>query len=85
MKQFNYTITDPVGIHARPAGLLVKEVTKYGCSVTVTKNGKTVDAKKIIALMSLGVKQGEEITVSVEGEGEEEASLAIEEYMKTIL
>ena len=83
MKSFEYTITDPVGIHARPAGLLVKEMKKYtGCTITISKDGNSVNALKLMALMQMGVKQGDTITVSVEGEDEETAAAAIEEYFK---
>ena len=46
MKQFQYTITDPVGIHARPAGLLVKAAKGFSSSITVEKGGKTAAATK---------------------------------------
>lgn len=46
MKTFEYTITDEVGIHARPAGLLVKECKELASSVTLTSNGKSADAEK---------------------------------------
>ena len=73
MKSFEYTITDPVGIHARPAGLLVKEIKKFaGSTVTVTKGDKSVNALKLMALMGMGIKQGDTVTVSIEG-GDEAA------------
>lgn len=50
MKEFNYTITDPQGIHARPAGVLVKEAAKYQSTITLEKDGKTGDAKRIFAV-----------------------------------
>lgn len=83
MKRFEYTITDPVGIHARPAGLLVKEIKNFaGCTVTVTKGDKSVNALKLIALMGMGIKQGDTVTVSVEGENEESVAAAIETFFK---
>ena len=84
MKSFEYTITDPVGIHARPAGILVKEIkSKYaGATVTVTKGDKSVNALKLMALMGMGIKQGDTVTVSVEGENEESVCAAIEEFFK---
>ena len=51
MTEFTYAIKDPNGIHARPAGMLVKECAKYNCSITIDGNGKTADAKKIFAVM----------------------------------
>ena len=53
MKSFKYTITDPVGIHARPAGILVKEAQKYESSISISKFSGSADAKKLMALMSL--------------------------------
>ncbi len=73
MKSFKYVITDPVGIHARPAGNLVKEIKKYDSDVKVLANGKQADGKKLMSLMQLGVKQGNEIEVQVSG-GNEEAN-----------
>lgn len=82
MKEFKYTITDPVGIHARPAGLLVKEIKAHASKVTITTaEGKSADAKKLLALMGLGIKQGDTVTVSVEGDDEDAAAAAIEKFM----
>lgn len=85
MKSFNCTITDPVGIHARPAGLLVKEAKLYDSAITISKDGKNADAKKLMALMSLGVKQGDTVTVSVEGGDEETVAAKMEAFFKNNL
>ena len=85
MRTFEYTITDEVGIHARPAGLLVKEVKKYDSVINVTKDGKSAEAKKLMALMGLGVKQGDTVTVSVEGGDEEAVAAKMEEFFKNNL
>ncbi len=85
MKTFNYTITDPVGIHARPAGILVKEIKKYDSAVTVTKGEKSVNALKLMALMGMGIKQGDTITVSVDGADEDNAAAEIENFFKNNL
>ena len=82
MKSFNYVITDEVGIHARPAGMLVKEAKKYASSVSIVKGEKKADAKKLMVLMGLGVKCGEEVTVEVEGADEEAAAEALETFFK---
>ncbi len=77
MKQFTYTITEPVGIHARPAGLLVKAAKALDSTVTVTKSdGSSAEAAKLFALMTLGVKQGDTVTVTVEG-GCEDANIEV--------
>lgn len=85
MKQFTYVITDPAGIHARPAGLLVKEAAKFASSTTIEKNGKKGDLKRIFGVMALGVKKGEEVTISCEGADEEAASAALEAFFKANL
>ena len=82
MKEFEYTITDPVGIHARPAGLLVKEVKKYASTITVVKGEKAVNALKLMALMGMGIKQGDTVKVTVEGADEDAAAAAIEAFFK---
>ena len=82
MKEFQYKITDPEGIHARQAGLLVKAAKACASSITIAKDGKKGDAKKIFAIMGLGAKQGDEVTVIVEGEDEEKAAQTIEAFLK---
>lgn len=82
MKQFEYTIKEAQGIHARPAGMLTKEAKKYSSTITLTKGEKSVNVLKLMALMSLGVKCGEVVTVSIEGADEDVAALAIEEFFK---
>ena len=85
MKEFEYTITDPVGIHARPAGILVKEIKKYGSTVTITKGDKSVNALKLMALMGMGIKQGDTVKVTVEGDDEATAAAEIEAFFKANL
>ena len=85
MKSFEYTITDPVGIHARPAGVLVKEIKKYASTVTVNKGEKSVNALKLMSLMGMGIKQGDTIRVDVEGADEENAAAEIEAFFKANL
>lgn len=80
MKQFVYTIQEAVGIHARPAGLLVKEVKKYQSTVTITKGDASVNALKLMALMGMGVKCGDTVTVTVEGADEDTAAPALEAF-----
>lgn len=85
MKEFVYTITEPVGIHARPAGLLVKEIKKYKSTTTIIKEDKSVNGLKLMALMGMGVKCGDTVTVRIEGEDEDVAAPALEEFFKTNL
>ena len=85
MYEFSYTIKDPVGIHARPAGLLSKEGKKYKSTITVDKDGNPVHVLKLMALMKLGVKCGETVTVRVEGEDEATAGPAMEAFFQNNL
>lgn len=82
MKQFTYTITDPVGIHARPAGLLVKAAKEYQSRIMIIKGEKSSDATRLMSLMGMGVKCGDTLTVTVEGADEEAAAQGIETFFK---
>ena len=82
MKTFDYVITDEVSIHARPAGLLVKKVKEFASKVAITKDGKTAEAQKLMAVMALGVRKGDTVKVSVEGEDEEAAFEEVEKFFK---
>ncbi len=73
MLSFSYTIKDEVGIHARPAGLLAKEAKKYESKIVLKKDGKAVEAARIMAVMGLGVKCGQTVEVEVSGVDEETA------------
>ena len=85
MQQFTYVITDEAGIHARPAGLLVKEAAKFASTTTIAKGTKKGDLKRIFGVMALGVKKGEEITVNCDGADEDAAAAALEAFFKANL
>ncbi|MBS5144378.1 MAG: HPr family phosphocarrier protein [Butyricicoccus pullicaecorum] len=80
MKEFKYTIKDALGIHARPAGQLVKVVKEFSSKVMLEKAGKAVDATRLMSLMGLGVKQGDSVRVTVEGADEADACAALEKF-----
>lgn len=82
MKKFEYIIKDEVGIHARPAGLLVKEAKKYISKIVLEKDGKTVEATKLMAVMSMGVKCGQTVQVEITGEDEEAAYERIKNFFE---
>ena len=82
MKEFEFVVTDPQGIHARPAGLLVKEAKKFESNISVFKGARKGDLKKIFTVMALGVKQGETIKVQVKGADEEQAASTVEAFLK---
>ena len=85
MKSFEYTVKDPIGIHARPAGMLSREGKKYKSTITVIKNGKSANVLRLMALMGLGVKCGETVTVTVEGEDEAVALEGIKAFFEANL
>ena len=83
MKSFTYTITDPIGIHARPAGMLAQLAKSFADSVvTITKGDQTVKASQLMKLMNLGVKAGDDVTVAVDGGDEDAAIAALEAFLK---
>lgn len=85
MKEFTYEIKDVIGIHARPAGQLVNEAKKYESRIMININEKSADAKKLIMLMSLGVKCGDKVNVSIDGGDEEEAYSNIRKFFENHL
>lgn len=85
MREFQYTITDPEGIHARPAGELVKAAKAFSSSIKMCKDGKEGDCKRIFTIMGLTVKKGQEVTFHIEGEDEDAAYDAISKFMQEYL
>lgn len=82
MKEFTYTITDPEGIHARPAGELVKVAKEFSAKITLSREGKSGDCKKIFGLMGLGVKKDMEVVVTFDGEDEDAAYEKVTTFIK---
>lgn len=85
MKEFTYKICDELGIHARPAGLLVKKASGFSSEIIMYNGDKSADMKRLFALMSLGVKQGDTVRVTVSGSDEDAASVEIEGFLKNNL
>ena len=85
MKALSYTITDEQGIHARPAGELVKVAKEYTSEIKIGKDDKMVDCKKIFGIMGLGVKKGDVVNFSFSGADEEQAFIAVEGFLKVNL
>ena len=86
MKQFNYTITDALGIHARPAGMLAKAAKIYAdTEITVICGGKSAKAVQLMKMMNLGIKQGSVVTVVAEGPSEEAAIAAMDGFFTSNL
>ncbi len=70
-------VNTPVGLHARPAGLFVKTAAKFESSITVSKDGREVNGKALLAIMSLAAKLNDEITITADGSDEKEAIEAL--------
>lgn len=85
MKEFIYTVKDALGIHARPAGLLVKAVKELDSEITITKGDKTISATKLMMLMGLGVKKGDTVTVRIWGGDEEKSEKVIRDFFEANL
>lgn len=85
MKSFAYTVKDPVGIHARPAGMLAKKAKEFSSEVCIEKDGKRVNATRLMSVMGLCIKCGDRIEVTVEGEDESVAAEALERFFEQTL
>lgn len=85
MKKFDYIIKDELGIHARPAGMIVREAAKFNSSITMQKGEKIIDAKRLFTLMSLGVKNADEIILTFDGEDEDAAYEALKQLLEANL
>ncbi|NQZ65877.1 MAG: HPr family phosphocarrier protein [Mycoplasmatales bacterium] len=82
MSKFTAKITDPVGLHARPASITVSAASKFESEITISANGKAGNLKSIMNVMALGVKQGNEVTIEAIGSDEKEAIESIQSTMK---
>ena len=82
MQEFNYVLQDPSGIHARPAGLLVKKANSFRSRISMSKGTRVVDVKRIFSLLSLGAKQGDSVFLRIEGDDEEQAAAAIQTFLR---
>ena len=78
----NFHIIAETGIHARPATLLVQAASKFGSDVNLEYNGKSVNLKSIMGVMSLGVGQNAKVTITANGDDEKEALDTVAETMK---
>jgi len=83
MREKSVAIRNQAGFHARPASLFVREVAKYQSQITVRKGAKEVDAKSILALMSLAIQQNDVVTLRVEGTDEVEALQKLVELLES--
>ena len=84
MQVFTYTIKDPLGLHARPASILVNEAKKYDSELIAAAGNRTASLKNIIQVMALGAVTGLKLTVMIEGEDEVDAAAQIEHIFQTV-
>lgn len=82
MVNFTFVMRDRMGMHARPAGLLVKEAVGCSSKVTIRKGERTGDAKRIFNVMGLSIKANEEVEITVEGDKEQEEAAALEAFIR---
>ena len=82
MKQFSYTVSDPNGLHARPAGKLATFAKQFSSDIKISFGEKEADAKRLIAVMSLGATQNATLTFTVVGEDESQAANALEQFCR---
>lgn len=79
----NITITNSIGLHARPATYLIQKATAYRSKVRIARNQQEVNAKSLLGVLSLGIAQGMTVTITTEGEDEVEAMEGILELIRT--
>lgn len=82
MQTFSYVIKDELGIHARPAGMLVKEVKNFSSTVTISCGEKSAALKGVLGIMGMAVKKGDQVTVTVEGADEKAAADALKTFFE---
>lgn len=85
MLEFKHKIKDPVGLHARPAGLLVKKAGEYQSKISLMKDNRTADAKSMLSIMALGAKTENELLIRIEGQDEEVAMTELEQFFEANL
>ncbi len=82
MLRKEFTIENEVGLHARPASVLVQTANRFVSTITIKRDSENANAKSIINVLSLGVEKGTKITIEIEGEDEKEAMEAITSLIK---
>ena len=82
MKEITVTVVDPVGLHARPATVAVNAASKFKSDVKISYKGKSVNMKSIMGVMSLGIPTQSEITITTDGDDEEEALATIKDVLQ---
>ena len=84
MREFIYEVKDPMGFHARPASRLFMKAREFDCRIEIATKGETADGKNLLALMGLGIREGEVLRFRFDGSDEEEAEKALKEVLAQI-
>ncbi len=82
MKEIKYVFKAPMGLHGRPASMLATSASKYKCNIEVGNAAKMVNGKRVIGVMGLTMKQGDEVTMTFDGEDEEAAAVFFTEFLE---
>lgn len=85
MREFYYTVKDPVGIHARPAGMLARQAKAFSSETVIHRGDRSANAARLMSVMGLCIKCGDRIRVTVTGEDEDEAAAALERFFEQTL
>jgi phosphotransferase system HPr (HPr) family protein len=85
MKQLRLKLTDPHGLHARPAAQFVQKAASFRCEVKLAAGGRSVNAKSILHVLSLGLAQGSEIVIEADGADEEECIAELRTLLAGVL
>ncbi len=81
MKTINHTIKDPNGIHARPAGVIVNTAKKFSSDITILKDDKKGDCKRIFSVMGMSLRCGDTFRIEISGNDEDAAECALNEAL----
>ncbi|MDR2468539.1 MAG: HPr family phosphocarrier protein [Spirochaetaceae bacterium] len=85
MQTISYKIKDQIGIHARPAGELIKKAKEFKSDMTIEKSGNKTDLKKLFAVLKLGVKCDDTVEITIDGEDEVQAAAALKDFLEANL
>ena len=80
----NVTVTNPVGLHARPATFFIKKANEYRSSVWIENDSRRINAKSLLGILSLGIVSGTEITIVADGPDEDDAVAGLEALLKEL-
>lgn len=82
MYEQKVTLTNEIGLHARPASIFIRTAVKFPCDITVEKNGRSFNAKSIMSVLSMSASKGDELTLKASGDNEEEAVKTLVEVIE---